>query len=73
MQMHAPFFTCDGCIQGAYQILVNPSSSGSQPIGRISSYQPVLVQSYCDGTIIDPEVWLSFHDVYSLRVLTDWM
>ena len=30
-----PIFACGGCIQGAYRILVNPTSGGSRPLGGI--------------------------------------
>jgi len=34
---HVPFFACDGCLQGAYRILVNMTSGGSRPLGEISA------------------------------------
>ena len=32
-----PLLAYDGCIRGTYQILVNPTSSGSQLLGGIST------------------------------------
>ena len=41
--------------QGAYQILVNLTSGGSQQLGGSNIYQPVLVWTYHDCAIM--EVW----------------
>ena len=37
MQMHVPFFACDGCIRGTCGILLNLSSGGSWLQGGIST------------------------------------
>jgi len=47
---HVPFFAHDNCVQGAYGILVNPSSA-------IASR--VFVWSYLECAIM--EAWLPFH------------
>ena len=37
MKRHVPSFACDGCVRGAYRILVNPSSGGFWLLGAISA------------------------------------
>ena len=38
-------YMCDGCILGAYQILVNPTSGGSPPLGGILTNLYLFVYS----------------------------
>ena len=50
-------FACDGCIRGTYQILVNPTFGGSQPLGGIFtnlylSVIIVIVPSWRHGFLV---------------------
>ena len=40
-----PLFAYDGCVRGAFRILVNPTSGGSQPLGGIFTYLYLSVSS----------------------------
>ena len=53
------------CVQGAYGILVNPSSGGSRPLG---GFYTNLFLSGSTVTVTAPswKVWLPFHDVYNM-------
>ena len=60
MQSACSIFACNGCIQGAYQILVNMTSGGSRLLGGVSA------NLFLSGSTVTVPSWrcgLLFHDI----------